>query len=157
MGSPSGQSPSYIQSRMVSPSMVGDLNNLLTTCYVAVSGAIDPPLGQTEQGIYSLMYQVGYYATRLNQTLGGLNPGVVSLADGDSRIVFTSPVDIARIYRDMQKQAYDQLLSLVYAYRQNEAQPSAVDMPTIINAPGAWGGIGGGASPAQYPYGYYRN
>lgn len=156
IGSPSGQSPSFIQSRLVSPSMVGELNNLLTTCYVAESGAISPPLGQTEQAIYSLVYQVGYYGSRLNQTLGGLNPGVVSIADGDSRVVFSSPVDIARLYRDMKTQSWNELMSLVYAYRQNESQPSSADMPTIVSAPALYGASLGN-SPAQYPYGYYRS
>lgn len=156
LGSPSGQSVPFIQSRLVSPSMIGELNNLLTTCYVAESGAISPPLGQTEQAIYGLVYQVGFYNTRLNQTLGGLNPGVVTIQDGDSRVSFTSPVDIARIYRDMRKQSWDELMSLVYAYRQNESQPSSTDFVTIANVPGAAGYVGNGYTPAQYPYGYYR-
>jgi hypothetical protein len=157
IGAPTGQPPSFIQSRLVSPSMVGQLNNLLTTCYVAVSGDISPPLGQSEQGIYSLLYQSQYYATRLNQTLAGLNPGITLLREGDSQISFTNPVDMARVFRDMQKQTFDELCSQVYAFRQQESQPSATDMVTIVNVPGVAGVQMNGNNPAQYPYGYYRS
>lgn len=154
LGAPSGQPPSYIQSKLVSQPYVGQLNNQLATCYTAVSGVISPPLGETEQGIYSLLYQFNYYQTQLNRVLQGLNPGVISLSDGDSRIVFTNPVDIARMYRDAAKEVYNNLTMQVSAYRQQASQPGSVDMPLIINDPDYGYGVGGGEVALR---GYYRS
>lgn len=155
LSQPTGQPPSYIQSKLVSQPYVGQLNNQLATCYTAVSGDISPALGDTEQGIYSLLYQYNYYSTQLNRVLQGLNPGVVSLADGDSRIVFTNPVDIARMYRDAAKEASANLIMQVSAYRQQASQPAAVDMPFVINDLGY--GVDGNNQPAGFPRGYYRS
>ncbi len=155
LGQPSGQPPSYIQSRLVSQPYIGNLNNLLATCYVSVSGDIMPELGNTEQGIYSKLYQYDYYGTQLNRTLQGINPGIVSLQDGDSRIVFSNPVEVARIYRDARNTAYDEMVTLVGAWRQDKSQPNSVDMPLIVNGLGGeWGGGYGGAGPN--PRNYYR-
>lgn len=152
LGQPTGQPPPYIQSKLVSQSYVGQLNNLIATCYISVSGDISPPLDNTEQGIYSLLYQYNYYTTALNRTLAGLNPGVVSMSDGDSRIVFVNPVDIARIYRDAKQQVYDNLVTQVYAYRQMASQPKSVDFPFIVNDLGISSNISSSA-----PYNYYRS
>lgn len=100
----------------------------------------------------SLAYQYDYYTTQLNRTLAGLNPGVISMSDGDSRIVLVSPVDIARLYRDSRQSAYDELLTQVYAFRQACSQPIAVDFPLIINDLGVSSNISSSA-----PYNYYRS
>lgn len=156
LGQPSGMPVSFIQSQLVSNSYVGRLNNQIATCYTSVSGDISPALGNTEQAIYAMMYEMGYYQTKLAQTLAGLNPGIVSLQDGDSRIVFTNSVEQAKVYKEMQKQLNDQLTMAVSQYRQQESQPSAVDMPLIVNGAWAYGSLGGIAGQIAL-YGYYRN
>ncbi len=97
-------------------------------------------LGTDEQAIYGLLYVVDYYTSKLNQTLAGLNPGVIELGDGDSRIRLVNPVEQAKVYKEMQKQLNDQLGLYVASYRQQASQPSAVNYPLIVNA--AWNGAG---------------
>lgn len=137
LGQPSGQPPSYIQSRLVSAPYVGKLNNLLAECYTVVSGDISPTLGEDQQGIYSLLYITDYYTTQLNRTLQGINPGIISLRDGDSQISFSNPVDVSRMYRDARNSAMDELSTQVYAYRQMRSQPAGISMPIIVNDLGA--------------------
>jgi hypothetical protein len=150
LGQPSGQPPSYIQSKLVSAPYVGKLNNLISACYVSVTGDISPPLDEAAQGIYSSMYQADYFTTKLNQTLAGLNPGIVELQESDSKIRFTNPVEQAKVYKELQRQLNEQLFWQVSAYRGDASGPGAVDMMTIVNAPNA-GGLNQGN-----PRNYYR-
>lgn len=156
LGSPTGQSVSYIQSKLVSPVYIGRLNNLIATCYTTISGDISPALGTDEQAIYSLLYESEWYTTKLNQTLAGLNPGIISIQDGDSRIVFTNTVEQAKVYKEMQKQTNDQLGLQVASYRQMQSQPSSINYPLIVNAP--WEGGAGPSYAGQQSslHGYYR-
>lgn len=157
LGQPSGQPVSYIQSKLVSQPYVGKLNNLISTCYAAVTGTICPALGEQEQGIYQSMYEMDYYTTKLNQTLAGLSPGVIELADGDSKIRFVNPVEQAKVYTTQQRMLNEQLFWQVSAYRGMAAQPSAVDMYTILNVPGGDGYGGNGSPAAGGPHNYYRS
>lgn len=154
LGSPTGQPPSYIQSRLVSASYIGKLNNLLGTCYVAQSGCISPTPGEDAQGVYSSLYQYDYYSTQLNRTLQGINGGSVTrMSDGDSTIVLTSPVEVARMYRDAKTAAYDEMMTLIGGYRGNNSQPSSIDFPMIVNDLGGAGYAGGELGLR----GYYRS
>lgn len=159
LGQPSGQPPSYIQTKLTSQAYIGRLNNLLTTCYSGVSGDICPSLSPDEQGIYTLMYEMDYYTTKITQVLNGTAPGqqVVQLADGDSRITFVNPVGQAQVFRDLKSQLYNELTMQVAAYRQQRSQPSSVDYPTIVN--GVLGGYGSFNGPigGGGPYNYYRS
>lgn len=155
LGQPSGQPPSYIQSRLASASYVGQLNNLLGSCYAPISGCLVPELSTDDAGIYSIMYQHNYYTTKLNQTLAGLSPGAISISDGDSKITFVNPVEQAKVYKDMSRQLYEQLLALVYANRQQNSQPSSVNMPLIEN--GLNGAGDGGVNGEIALRGYYRS
>lgn len=155
LGQPTGQPPSYIQSRLISAPYIGKLNSLLATCYVAASGCISPVPDEDAQGIYSAMYTYDYYTTQLNRTLQGINGGgVISMSDGDSRIVLTSPVEVARMYRDAKNAAYDEMMTLIGGYRSNGSMPSSVDMPLIVNSLGAGDGYAGGEVALR---GYYRS
>lgn len=150
---PSGQPPSYIQSKLVSAPYLGKLNNYLATCYVAVSGSIVPELGETEQAIYALMYQSDYFGTKLLQTLAGLSPGVLELRDGDSALKFVNPVEQAKVYKDMQRQINGELGQQVASYRQQNSQPSSVNYPFIVN-----GVLGDSyAGDQSNLHGYYRS
>lgn len=153
LSQPTGQPPAYIQAKLVSPAYVGKLNNLISTCYIAITGNIDPDLGEAEQGIYLSMYEMDYFTTKLNQTLAGLNPGIVELREGDSTIRFTNPVEQAKVYKEMQRQLSEQLFWQVSAYRGHAGQPSAVDTPNIANVPGGYGNGYG----QNTPYNYYRS
>ncbi len=141
-----------IQSKLVSNPYLGTLNNLLsTTCYSGVSGCITPTMGVDEQAIFASLYERDYYTTKLNQVLQGYGTSFTTLSEGDSRISRSSTADIARIYRDMQKQLNEQFTYLLNSYRQNEAQPRSVIYPTLVQA------YGGDAGAGSWPQNYYRS
>jgi len=141
---------------LVSPSYVGKLNNMIATCYRVVTGDITPPLEENEQAVYQLMYEADFYIAKLNQVNAGLNPGVISLTEGDSKIQFINPVEQAKVYKEMQRQLNEQLVFLTSAYRQGEAFPRSVNYPTILNF---WGGGNTNAGPIGLgtPHNYYRS
>lgn len=150
LGQPSDEPTSYIQSKLVSNGYIGQLNSFTASCFSGISGDISPSLGADEQALYALMYEKDYYTKKLNQTLAGLNPGVITLQEGDSRVTFASPIEKARLYRDMQKQLNDQLIMLTSAYRQDRSTPVSVDYMQIISS--LRQGYDG-----PFPRGYYRN
>lgn len=114
-----------------------------------------PQLEPKAQAIYGMMYQVDFYTTKLNQLMAGLNPGVVELTEGDSRVRFTNPVEQAKVYKEMQKQLNEQLQLLVGTYRSDLALPDSVNYPFILNI---IGGYAGAWSPAAGgPHNYYRS
>lgn len=152
IGSPTDLSVSSIQSRLVSNPYLGTLNNLIVTCFSGVSGQISPDMTPDQQAIYSLLYQRDHYTTKLNQVLQGYATSFTTLQEGDSRISRSSTADVARVYRDMQKQLNDQLIFLVNSYRQNEGQPSSVLYPLLVNTFGYSYAYGGG-----WPQNYYRS
>ena len=151
LGQPIDQPVSYIQTKLINNAYLGKLGSLLALSFSGVSGYIAPELTAADKSVYALMYEKDYYTTKLNQTLAGLNPGVISLAEGDSRMVFVSPIDRARMYRDAQKQVNEDLQLLIASHRQNASLPVSVDYITIIS--NTTSSNGGGAG---FPRGYYR-
>lgn len=150
LGQPTDLSVAAIQTKLGSAAFLGKFNSLTANCYTIDSnGNIVPELGLEEQGIYSLMYQVDYYTGKLNNALNGFNTSFISIADGDSRIVRANQVEVARMYRDQQKNLAQQLSLLIGSYRSGNAGPLAVDMYTIISTLG-----GGYSGPTR---GYYRS
>jgi hypothetical protein len=117
IGEPTDISISYIQSKLVSTAFIGRLNTLLGVCHTVTDNEVSPDLDEDEQGIYSLMYQVEFYSRKVAQLAAGLDQGVISLADGDSRLVFTSVVDKQRLYRDMYREMLAELNKLATTYR----------------------------------------
>lgn len=151
IGSPTDLSLPSIQSKLVSNPYLGTLNNLIVTCFSGISGQISPEMTQDQQAVYSLLYQRDYYTTKLNQVLQGYATSFTRLQEGDSSISRSSTADVARVYRDMQKQLNDQLIFLVNSYRQNEGQPSSVLYPTLVSTFGYSYAYGG------WPQNYYRS
>lgn len=137
LGQPTDMPVSYIQSKLLSNAFLGDLNLLTTNCHTLVSGDIAPPLDINEQALYALMYERDFYNQKLNVLANGTDIAWVSLADGDSRIVRSSIVDMMRLYRDMQNQLNRQVNNLAYNYRQADAFARAVNYLDIDNS---WNG-----------------
>lgn len=133
LGQPTDISVSYIQTKLVSNSFLGKLNVLLGTCYTIVSGDIIPALGTDETAIYSALYQADFWTRKVAQLAAGLDPSPLSLADGDSRIVFTDVVNKMRLYRDMQKQLTDEVNRLATTYRIDGTSPGDVKYFTVDN------------------------
>lgn len=153
LGQPSDLSVPSIQSKLISNPYLGTLNNLITTCFSGVSGSISPEMGVNEQAIYASLYERDYYVTKLNQVLQGYATSFTRLQEGDSTISRSSTADVARVYRDMQKQLNEQLTYLVSSYRQGEGTPSSVLYPTLVNTYGNGYGYGNGS----WPQNYYRS
>lgn len=149
IGSPTDTPVSYIQSKLVTAAFLGKLNVLTDNCYTVVTGDIVPALGTDEQAIYALMYEVDFYTRKVNALMGGTDLAWTRLTDGDSTIVRSSNVDVARLYRDMQKQLNDQLRVLVTAYRQAGAGSRSVDYYDIDPNWNAGLGNGNGGSYLQ--------
>lgn len=154
IGQPADQPVSYIQSKLLTEQYVGKLSTLTAECYLISGNAIIPRLEPEAQAVYGMMYQSDFYTTKLNQVLAGLNPGVVELQEGDSRIRFTNPVEQAKVYKEMQKQINDQLQLLVASYRQDRALPESVNYPFILNI---IGGYTYNTPLAGGPRSYYRS
>ena len=139
LGQPPDQPVSYIQTKLVSPSYVGQLSNLTSDCLVSVSGVIAPELDEAQQGLYRLMYEKDFYTTKMNQAMAGLAPGngAIELVEGDSRIRLVNPVEMAKVYKEMQRQLMEQLQYAVATYRIDRCLPDSVIFPTIINLAGS--------------------
>lgn len=155
IGQPSDQPVSYIQTKLIQPYYVGKLSTLTSDCFEVSGSQIVPQLDSQAQAIYGMMYEVDFYTTKLNQLLAGLNPGVVELAEGDSRMRFTNPVEQAKVYKEMQKQLNEQLQLLIGSYRSDKALPDSVNYPFIINVINGYSNMN---SPmAGGPHAYYRS
>lgn len=153
LGSPTDLSPAAIQTKLSSAAFLGKLNALTANCYVLESdGTITPPLGLEEQAIYALMYEVDYYTGKLNNVLNGYNTAFTTIRDGDSSITRSSAVDVARLYRDQQKQLMTELSGLIGSYRTDAAGPLSVDMYNVT-----YGGADGAYSGPMGSRSYYRS
>lgn len=133
IGQPTDMPVSYIQSKLVSAAFLGKLNSLTANCFTVTTGDISPPLGTDEQAIYAAMYETDFYTRKANALLNGTDIDWISIQDGDGRIVRSSTLDKARLYRDLQKEQYLQLKNLVAAYRQDNANGRSVDFFDIDN------------------------
>jgi len=150
LGSPSDLSVPSIQTKLTSEAFLGQLNSLTANCYSLVTGDISPVLGNREQGIYAMMYEKDFYTRKLNQLMAGDAIMWTRVQDGDSSIVRSDLVNVARLYRDMQKQLDEQLNMVIGSYRKGRAMPSSVDYFTLTNSRwyyGAYGGPIGGLGP----------
>lgn len=160
LNQPADQPVSYIQTKLLSPGYVGKLNTLIAECFAATGGMITPELPIEAQAVYSMMYVNDYYTVKLNQALGGLMPGngAVSVQEGDSSIKFVNPTEVARMYKEMQKQTNEQLQLVIASYRSDKALPASVNYPLLVNLAGGYGYGGYPLAPiTNGPHAYYRN
>ena len=148
LGDPTDLSVSYIQSKLTSASFLGQLNVLLGECFTVSDGTISPALNLDQQGIYALMYEADFYTRKIAILAAGLSIPWVSIADGDSRIVRVSSVDLMRLYRDMQKNLNDQVNRLATTYRLDGTLARDVNFYNLVNGFGYGWGCGGYGSGA---------
>lgn len=123
LGEPTDISVSYIQSKLTSNVFLGKLNTLLGVCHTIVNGDISPPLDIDEQAIYAALYMVDFYTRKINQLVNGLAGPILSLTEGDSRIVFVSIADQIRVLQNMLKELNLQLDKLATTYRVDKTIP----------------------------------
>lgn len=127
LGAPSDVSVSSIQTKLVSTGFLGKLNNSINTSYVIANGDILPELGINEQALYSEMYVSEYYGRKINQIIGGTEISWTSIGDGDSKITRSSQTEMAKVFKDLKKQADEEIIRLTNSYRVNASAPGTID------------------------------
>lgn len=128
LGEPTSLSISSIQTKLISPAMVGQLNDLIGTCYTIESGCFVPELESEESAVYGLLYKHQYYQKAATQTLGAI--GAVQwteISEYDSTIRRASPNETSKVYLQIAKDTREEMYQLVDAYKRNLSNPNSVD------------------------------
>lgn len=155
MGQPLNPSVSYISGRLGSDRMLGKLNVLLNTSFcidatgtysgqsynagAGTSGIYDvgdfyPAFGNTEQSIYTEIFKIQYYDTKIRDALNGIfdtsQSGVSidwsELREGDTTIKRSNRNEVVKTYRGLQNDSSSNLEKLVAFYRSNLGEPSQI-------------------------------
>lgn len=109
---------------------VGELNTLLNTSFVSVSGEIENFKGE-EEAILREMYMYNYYRKH-NRNVLRLVDGSVSeldfqtIREGDSVITRSNKSEVAKNYRMLMAQTQERLDNLVHVYNLYASKPSQV-------------------------------
>ena len=128
IGEPSNLSLSAIQTKLISPAMVGQLNDLIGTCYVIESGCFVPELESEESAIYGLLYKTQYYQKAATQTLGAIGAlQWTEISEYDSTIRRASPNETSKVYLQMAKDTREEMHQLIGAYNRNLSTPNSID------------------------------
>jgi hypothetical protein len=133
IGSPSSLSVSFIQSKLVSNSFVGEVNTLTAECHTVINGDIVPALSIDEQAIYKALYLYQYYTAEGPRAMSAFATKnyVTSVREGDSSISFASPQQLLQAYRGLAQDMRKRVESLSDYYKRNESSPKSVDYFTI--------------------------
>ena len=132
IGSPTSVSVSFISGKLVSESFLGQLGSLTYKCYSSVSGCVEPPLDNGEQGIYSLLYLGDYYKKQVTSYIGAAGvKRVLSVAEGDSRISFSNQNSEAQTIKALAKDYHDQAKEMADLYNRGQATARGVSYLTI--------------------------
>lgn len=122
---------------------LGQFNNLCYTSY----GTTDS-FRLEEESILSQLYLGDYYTKQARKVLNMSVTGATDwtrLSEGDTTIVRTNKVDLSRVYRNLAKDAAEEIKELVYAYNSYQAQP--------VQTAGFDGGfVSGSGGYYRYPY-----
>ena len=103
---------------------IGQLNNLTYQSW----GTHDTFL-QEEENIFTQLYLKDYYTRQARNVLMGSATGGLNwtrLTEGDTTIVRSNTIDVAREYKQLAKLAADELKDLVYSYNSYQAMPNQV-------------------------------
>lgn len=150
LGQPANTSTSTISGYAIQPNTLGALNSLISTCFSgsgytggnSVNYQIGPDIGNTELNIIAQLYLVSYYKNLAQATMGigGNTIPWSRIREGDSSIERSSPVSIGKEYRELSKDANEQLNFLVSAYRGSNGGNigRSVDYPSEVDP--TWGG-----------------
>lgn len=107
-------------------SNIGQLNNLLYTSF-ATGASISYKM--EEENILTQLYLKDYYTRSARTVLSASNTGAVEwtrLSEGDTTIVRSNKMDMARIYRGLAQDASEEIKDLVYAYNSYQGMPRQV-------------------------------
>jgi hypothetical protein len=121
---------------------VGQLNNLVYTSFGSGSSFL-----LEEESILTQLYLKDYYTRQSRVVLSLSTTGSVDwtrLTEGDTTIVRTNRTDVARTYRNLAKDASEEIKELVYSYNSYQAMPRQV-----AGFDGGW--ISGASGYYRYP------
>ena len=141
IGSPTSLAAGSISGWVTQDQTLGKLNNLIGSCYSGISGLVDPDIGREEQSILEQLFLVNFYRQEVQRVIGAGANLWVRIHEGDSDLSRANPSTLAEIYERMQKDAQDNLLTLVNLYNrnsQNANRPQSIDFYNI-EAPRAKG------------------
>lgn len=144
LGQPTSVSALTISGYFAQDYVVGQLNAKISTCYSGsnagsgVNWAICPDLSDSELAILGYIYLSTYWTQKVASAAGagGVSDTFTVLREGDSTIQRTSSAELMKIYKDMARQANEQLNYLTNEYIRNgqgSVLPRSVDLFTIIN------------------------
>ncbi len=130
LGQPINVAVSTISGYAIQPNTLGKVNSYLDTCFSGsgYTGAgstnyqIGPCISPAVLGVIGQLYLVSYY-NNLAQAAMGLGGNALpwtQLREGDSSIARVNAALIGAQYRQMSKDAYEQLWNLVNAFRNAE-------------------------------------
>jgi len=108
-------------------SNLGNLNNLIGTCYTITDGEVDPELTHDEGNIYKTIYFCKYYSKKINDNLGAAGVAVTEVREGDSVIRMASKTEVARYYNELRKEEQKTLKDLVNGYKLNRSIPRTIE------------------------------
>lgn len=132
LGQPSGISPAYISGYIIDN--LGRLNILIDTCFSGDgSGCVTPALSIFELAIAGEMYKESFYSKKIRDSLGanGYGEQWISIREGDTSIQRASPTQVAREYRELKKDATNNIQNLSYLYKNNLVVPHSIDFANV--------------------------
>jgi hypothetical protein len=151
IGSPSSVSVSFISGKLVSESFLGQLGSLTYKCYQSVSGCIEPPLDNGEQGIYGLLYLGDYYKKQVVNYIGAAGvKRVLNVREADSSLTFSNTTSEAKEIRALAKDYNDQAKEMADLYNRGLSTARDVSFYTI-NPYG-----NGNSTTDQYGQNYFK-
>jgi hypothetical protein len=109
---------------------VENLGLLNTLIHSQFSGE-DPGLGLEEKAIYKQLFLLNYYSRQARNVLRGItstnsSDNIIMVADESNKIQFTNKNEVSKTYRDLAKDAKQQLDSLVAKYNIYASKPLQV-------------------------------
>ena len=149
LSAPTQLAASTISGYATQPSTLGRLNNLVSTCFSGsgYTGAgttnyqASPPLTNTELVIIGTMFLVSYYNGLAFSTMGvgGSTIPWLNIAEGDSKIGRVNAASIGAQYKEMSKDAQNQLWQQANAYRSSNGGNLGRDVEYLSIANPTWG------------------
>lgn len=139
LGERSDYSVGYLSSWFLDPANLGVLNNQTDNCFAAmcltgdkgmITGYdIQPSMTSAELSIYKANFDVFFYGREAKRALQNSygSASWTTLREGDSSVTRINRSDLARTFNALQKDAREQVGSLVKEYLRNHSRPQSVD------------------------------
>lgn len=115
---------------------LGQLNLAIDTLYTFTDEThqtLNADMTGPEKSIWKQQFVVGYLERQYRKSLGAAGYEIIqSVQEGNRKISKFSKTEIAKVYLQAKKDAYDQLLSMISAYRLNASNPCQVNINDIV-------------------------